>query len=113
MAGGMSDNLDFLAARLHGRRTQMVEGGRLEALCRVRTLPQFTSEVLSGAEAESATEIQRRLVKDLAKEVTGIAAQLSSAGADLLRWLAVRFHVENLKVMLRGIVTGVRPEALQ
>ncbi len=112
MTWGMSDNLDFLAARLHGWRSQMAEGARLDALCRVRTLPQFASEVLSGAETDSALNIQRQLVQELAREVTGIAAQLSSAGAELLRWLAVRFQVENLKIVLRGIVTGIRPDSL-
>jgi len=108
----MSDNLDFLAARLHGRRSQMAEGARLDTLCRVRTLPQFASQVLSGAETESATNIQRQLVQELAREVTGIAAQLSYAGAELLRWLAMRFQVENLKLILRNIVTGRRPNSL-
>jgi V/A-type H+/Na+-transporting ATPase subunit C len=111
MKRGKSDNLDFLAARLHGRRSQMAEGGGLDALCRARTLPQFAGGVLRGVQAESATQIQRRLVQELVREVRSIAAQLSSASAELLRWLAVRFDVEDLKIVVRGILTGARPEA--
>ena len=109
MIQGITRNLDFLAARLHGRHSRMAKGARLEALCRVRSLPHFASEVWSGADTGSATEIQRRLVQDLAEEMAGIAAQLSSAGAALLRWRVVRFQVENLKVIVRCLMAGVQP----
>ncbi len=109
---GFTDNLDFLAARLHGRCSRMAVGGRLDALCQVRTMPRFAAEVLPGSETAAATEIQRQLVRDLAREVASIAAQLASTGAELLRWLAVRFQVENLKILLRGMLTGERLELL-
>ncbi len=110
---GMTDNLDFLAARLHGRRSRMATGERLATLCQVRTVPRFGTEVLSVAEVLSATQIQRRLVEELAQEMAGLAAQVVSTGAELLRWLAVRFQVENLKVLLRGMLAGERLESLQ
>jgi V/A-type H+/Na+-transporting ATPase subunit C len=110
MIRGRSDNLDFLAARLHGRRSRMAEGDRLESLCGARTLAQLSSAVLAGVEVESAAELQRRLREGLAGEVAAIAARLSSAGAELIRWLAVRLQVENLKVVLRGLVTNRPPE---
>lgn len=107
MLRGITDNLDFLAARVHGRRRQMAEDDRLETLCRLGTIPQFAAAVMSGVQTESVVEIQRRLVQDLAQEIVHLALELASAGAELLRWLAVGFQVENLKVAVRGLLTGL------
>jgi vacuolar-type H+-ATPase subunit C/Vma6 len=109
MQRGTTANLDFLAARLHGRRGRMAEGRRLADLSRLRTIRQLASELFPGAETESAAEIQRRLVRSLADEVLGMATHLSSAGAALLYWLAARFQVENLKIVVRSILGGAEP----
>jgi V/A-type H+/Na+-transporting ATPase subunit C len=108
---GISDNLDFLSARLHGRRSQMAEGEKLEALCRVPTMELFTASIFPGTECRSAAEMQLCLLRKLAEEASDIAAQLSSPGADLVHWLVRRFQVENLKIILRGVLTGSDSEA--
>lgn len=110
---GTTDNLDFLAAHLHGRRSRMATGGRLEALCQAATVPRLATEVLSVGAAESALELQRQLVHELAQELATIAAQLSAHGARVLRWLAVRFQLENLKVLLRGWLANGSQESLR
>jgi V/A-type H+-transporting ATPase subunit C len=110
---GTTDNLDFLAARLHGRRSRMAKGEELDALCRLRGMAQLAAAVSAGVETDSATEVQRSLVQDLAWDVADLVAQLPSAGAELLRWLVVRFQVENLKVLLRGLLAGLSLKSLR
>jgi len=109
---GMTDNLDFLAARVHGRRARMALGTRLDSLCQLRELPRLCSEIVTGAELDSAAAIQRRLVQELAQEMARLAGHVAGAGADLLRWLVVRFQVENLKVLVRGVLAGDRQQSL-
>jgi V/A-type H+-transporting ATPase subunit C len=113
MLMGTPDNLDFLAARLHGRRSRMAAGERLESLCQAQTMPRFATKVLGESDTGPAAEVQRRLTQDLATEMAGIASQLTSTGSALLRWLAVRFQVENLKVLLRGMLAGASWESLR
>ncbi|HSA03173.1 MAG TPA: V-type ATPase subunit, partial [Candidatus Paceibacterota bacterium] len=112
MIRDIRNNPDFLAALLHGRRSHMAERERLEALCRIRTIRQFESEISPGSQTDSIRKIQQRLAQDLAREITRIAARLVPTDADLIRWLAVRFQVENLKVLLRSLLTGIRPAAM-
>lgn len=113
MLMGTPDNLDFLAARVHGRRSRMAAGQRLEFLCQAQTMPRFAAEVLGESDTGAAAEVQRRLTQDLAAEMSGIGAQLTSTGAALLRWLAMRFQVGNLKILLRGVLAGASWESLR
>ncbi len=51
-AGRIPDDMDRLAAVLHGRRSRMAEAERLNALCRMRTLPELAGTIFPGSEAE-------------------------------------------------------------
>ena len=52
-----SDNdLDFLGALLHGRRSRLVEERRLEALCRLQSLPELGFTVYPDAGHDSWTQ---------------------------------------------------------
>lgn len=106
-----TDNLEFLAARLHGRRSRMAEGARLDRLCAAAALPQFASELLPATEVGSARQLQQWLVRELAGEIMAVAAQLAPPGAHLLHWIAGRFQLENLKVLIRGLLAGIPPDA--
>ena len=94
-------NLDFLAARLHGRHGRMAEGDRLDALARLRSLPELARAVAPGAEVTTARELQRRLVRDLELEVDGFRPFLAGPGAALVQWLLARTPVELLKASFR------------
>ena len=101
-------DLEFLAALLHGRRARMAEGARLRALCEMRSLREMTSALSgSAAQLESAGALERELVEGLAGELAQLAGELSGAGAQLLEWLLVRFRVENLKLLVRAVMTEV------
>lgn len=98
-------DLDYLAARLHGRRSRLAEAGRLDELCRLRSLPELGTAIYPGREFASILDLQRQFVQDLAEEVGELAGQLAGAGKRLLEWMRVRFEVENLKTLVRGFAT--------
>jgi len=52
-------NLDYLVARLHGRRSRLAEEERLEPLCRLSNLAELSRAVLSGAEVASVALLPR------------------------------------------------------
>jgi V/A-type H+-transporting ATPase subunit C len=104
MPGARVSDLDYLAARVHGRRSRLAEGERLDGLCHLRTIPELTRAVFPDAEFQTCTEFQRRALKDLLRELSNIARSLDGAGSALLAWMLVRFQVENIKVLLRGFL---------
>ena len=46
----LTDNQDYVAALLHGRRSGMAEGARLQALCRTGTVADLAREVAGSRE---------------------------------------------------------------
>ena len=100
-----SEDLDFLAARLHGRRSQMAESERLDGLCHIRNLPEFIRTIYAEADLNGVAQFQRFLISKLADEIYEILSQLSGRGADLVNWMLVRFQVENLKILARQCLT--------
>ena len=103
LPAGVND-LDYLATRLHGRRSRLAEGERLEELCRLPNVPELGRTVYPESEFTGAGDFQRRLAQDLVRELSGFPQHLKGAGADLLAWMLVRFQVENIKVLLRSIM---------
>lgn len=108
-----ANDLDFLAAYLHGRRSRLAEAERLDALCRLRTIPELARTVYADAQFHAAADFQRRLVQDLVRELADLLGHLAGAGARLFAWMLVRFQVENLKVLVRGFATRTPLEVLQ
>jgi V/A-type H+-transporting ATPase subunit C len=98
------NDLDYLAARLHARRSRMVEAERLAALCRVRSLADLSRLVYPGTEFNAATDFQRRLLQDLAREIHDCFKHLKGRPKYFVEWLLARLRLENLKVLLRGFL---------
>jgi vacuolar-type H+-ATPase subunit C/Vma6 len=105
MATHVTGNLDYLAARLHGRRSRMAERARLDALCGLRSVADLSRTRFFAAPIEASTEFQRALAQEVVRELWDFMPQLSGRGAELLRWILVRYQVENLKVLARGFAT--------
>lgn len=95
-------DVDFLAARAHGRRSRMFEAKRLDALCRIRNPDHFTRTVYPTEDLPHAAAFQRHSVQSLVRELADLRASLSGAPGLLLEWLLVRYQVENLKVLHRA-----------
>jgi len=113
MAAQTATDLDFLAANVHGRRSRLAEGDRLDELCRIRTLPELARALFPEARLATAIHLQRVLVLDQVEELSTIASKVGGASGRLLGWLRMRFRVENLKVLLRGFATGMALPDLQ
>jgi len=101
-------DMDFVSALLHGRRSRLAEAERLDALCAIRTIPEFVHAIEPNAPNESVVNLQRRMVSKLAGELLTFAWRVAGPVAPCLEWQAVRFQVENLKVLARGMVTGAK-----
>jgi V/A-type H+-transporting ATPase subunit C len=56
---------------------------------------------------------QRRLVQEMAGELLEFSRELGGPEGGVLKWMAVRFQVENLKVILRVIATGRSSDTLE
>jgi vacuolar-type H+-ATPase subunit C/Vma6 len=65
------------------------------------TLSELALSVFPASDFRGLTDFQRLCAGTLAEEVAGLCKRLSGPGAALLRWLLVRFQVENLKVLIR------------
>jgi vacuolar-type H+-ATPase subunit C/Vma6 len=101
------NDLDYLGALLHGRRSRLAVAERLDGLCRLRDLAELGRSLYPDTEFRSAAELQRRLVQDLARELSSCLRYLEGSGADLLAWILARFQVENVKVLLRGVLNRI------
>ena len=110
MAVPIPTGIDFVSARLLGRRSRLAEAERLDELCRLRTIPELVRALYGEAGLRTAVELQRRMIADLARELYEIARWLEGPAGNLVEWLAARSFVENLKVLARGFVTRT-PEA--
>ncbi len=104
MAQAAIRDIDFLAARLHGRRSTLAEGARLDELCRLHTVGELCRALGFDVAPQSATEtLQRRILADYAEELNTLAESVPTEYAAFFEWERYRFHVENAKVILRGL----------
>ena len=113
MTRASSNDLDYLATRLHARRSRMAERERLDELSRARSLPDLGRAIFPGAEFSAPPEFQRRLVQDLAAEMSWCLKHLDADEQDFVVWLLTRFQIENAKVLLRGFLNHLPVEDLQ
>lgn len=104
MAPAATRDLDFTAARLHGRRSRLADGAVLDELCRIRTVGELCRrlEVNCGPRV-TASEFQRKILEDYASELTELASGVSREYADFFEWQRYRFRIENVKVICRGL----------
>lgn len=107
------NDVEYLAARLHGRRSRLAEAGRLDEFVRLTRVPELQQVLYPEAGFHGTADFQRRLAQDLAAELSSWLRHLEGAGADLIAWMLVRFQVENLKVLVRGRANGTPLPALR
>jgi vacuolar-type H+-ATPase subunit C/Vma6 len=108
----IANDLDYLAARIHARRSRMAEAERLDSLCHIQSLPEFYHSIYPESEFKGVLDLQRLLVHDLISELSGFRAHMSGPGADLIDWTLIRFQVENLKILIRVCLTKAPVEEL-
>ena len=108
-----TDNLDYLATRLHARRSRMAEGERLDVLCHTRTMSELCRAARLDADYQTVADFQRRLVQDLVQELAACLRHVGGAGGEVFAWTLARFQVENMKTLVRGFVNQTSPAVLQ
>ena len=113
MATVATNDLDYLATRLHARRSRMAEAERLDPLCRLRAIPDLGRALRPEFDFTNAAKLQRQLLQDLVSEFSFCLRHLDGAGAELVGWMRTRFQIENLKVLLRGYLNHVTPQDLE
>lgn len=96
-------DIDYLAVRLHGRRSRLAERRRLDELCQLGSIAELAREL--GLGASTVQDMQRSFTRGLAAELYDIAQSMSGRSRRLLHWMAMRYHLENLKVDLRGVLS--------
>ncbi len=104
-------DLEYVTARLHGRRSRMAEAERLHALCRSPGLSDLARAVAAGAEPGSFARFQRDRADDLRREVEGFLRHASGPGAAFLRWALARFELDDWKLRRRR-EAGASPDGL-
>lgn len=109
----MAKDLDYLAARIHGRRSRLADGSRLESLSRLKSVSDLSRQLFPRTKPATASDLQRRVVRDLVREMVDILHHLAGPEARLMEWFILRFHIENLKILLRGILAGTSPQILE
>ncbi len=109
----LQKDLDFLSARVHGRRSRLAEGSNLDELCRIRTVPELARRLYPGSNILFALDLQRHMVRELVRELSELAAGLEGNDAASMSWQCVRFQVENLKVLARGFANGAALDLLR
>jgi len=107
------DDLDYLAARIHARRSRIAEAERLDGLCRIRSLEEFFRIIFPESHMKGIVDFQRQLMNELINELFTVRACLTGPGADILDWMLVRFQAENVKVMIRAYLTKTPLEEIQ
>ena len=101
----ITNDVKFLAANVHARRSRMVEGERLNALCRLKNLSDLFNTIFPASELKGVIDFQRLLVSELIDELSGFRAYIPTSGVEILDWIMVQFQVENLKVLMRACLT--------
>lgn len=86
-------DLDYLTARLHGRRSRMAEGDRLDALCRLSSVSELAQHLWPNSDVQAVADIQRRLAEELVREITEFLPLLDASGTRLVTWMLVRLQL--------------------
>lgn len=107
-------DIHFIVAKVRAMRSALYEGDLLSGLLRHRTLSELAQQLCPQEAFASHTALERRLVERYAESLALLWRYLDERRGRLFATLAVRLQIENLKVVLRGQLSGrtIPPEAL-
>ncbi|MCX7965199.1 MAG: V-type ATPase subunit [Syntrophorhabdaceae bacterium] len=98
-------DLDYLTSLLHARYSKMAKGDRLLELSRIQNITDFFQSVYPERAIENNYTFQKRCIYDFITEIYSFYAYLPENYINFLNWIATRFQLENLKILLRGFLT--------
>lgn len=109
---GLND-LAFLCASLHGRRSRLAEMDRLNSLANLSSRQELAHALFPGLELQTQSGIQLSLLQDFVRELEWCIGYLNEAGRALVEALLMRFSIENLKVFVRYILNPAPLQELE
>ncbi len=95
-------DFSFVSAKLHGMRSKLYEGERLEALATLRSPFELMTAVLPRTDVRDRMDFERRLVEQHLRDLDRVRALLDDANREFFNWQLERYRMENVKVLLRA-----------
>jgi vacuolar-type H+-ATPase subunit C/Vma6 len=93
--------LEFLNAKVRGRRSQLYEGPRLQQLSRERTIGDLSRRLYPNEGIPDPLSLERRLLRGCVGDLSFLGFFLGEPYQAFYSALLDRYPVENLKVLLR------------
>jgi len=106
----MSAPIEYLNAKLRGRRSKLYEGERLRELAGAENLERLCGVLYPGEDITKCTDLERRIRRDCIDELLSLLPFLTGRAGCLYYALLERFRVENLKLILRYALSERKPE---
>ena len=103
--------IEFVGARVRGRRSTMYEGDRLAELSRVNTVRELGMELYPGRDFRDQFQLERHMTTACAEELASFLTYVDGALGELYLALIRSFAVEDLKTLLRLVLAGSRQDA--
>ena len=96
---------DFINAKVRGMRSRLHQGAELLALAECRSLPDLYRRIFPDATISTHLEFERGLLADALDQFDRLRLFLQGGETELFRWLMIRYQLDDLKVVLRGLFT--------
>jgi vacuolar-type H+-ATPase subunit C/Vma6 len=95
-------DFSFVSAKLHGMRSKLYEGARLDALTSLRNPFELIAAVLPGTDVRDRMDFERRLVEQHVRDLNRVRTLLDGPNRAFFDWQLERYRMENVKVLLRA-----------
>ena len=99
----------FVSAKLHGMRSKLYEGPRIDVLTSLRNAFEMMASVFPDLEVRSRTRFERHLTRQHVRDLRRVQMFLQKRNRHFLDWQLERYRIENLKVVLRGWKSRLSP----
>ncbi|MFW5923878.1 MAG: V0D/AC39 family V-type ATPase subunit, partial [Planctomycetota bacterium] len=98
--------IDFLQAKLRGRRRRLYEGDRLEQLSDCTSVKELWNDLYPREKGAGRVRLQRHVRKDCITDLCSILYLLPEAFTPLYSALLRRFQLDNILVLMRLFAGG-------
>ena len=95
-------DFSFVSAKLHGMRSKLYEGARLDALTTLRNPFEMMSAVFPATDLRDRYGFEQRLVEQHVHDLNRICVLLEGANRAFFDWQIERYRIENVKTLLRA-----------
>lgn len=100
----------FVVAKLHGMRSHLYEGPRIESLASLGNAFEMTASVFPDLDVTSRGRFGRHVVREHVADLARVQVLLDGPNRTFFDWQLERYRIENLKVVLRGWKSRLRAD---